>query len=464
MVEEAVKVFISYSWDSNEHKDKVLGLAQALRDDGVDCTIDQFVLSPDNWDRWILDQVDESKFVLIVCSERYYQRYRGKEEVNKGLGVTWESTLIMGKLYYAQGNNRKFYPIFFDSPDEKIIPDGIRTSFYNLSGYDLLNLDKDKTRLITEGDYKNLYRLLTNQPSVVPRKVGSLKKLATVNREVEQQAAEAEKKRQQELEQQTNDPELKYRRKVEDYVNGVPLSQPYKKISKIYETSLKKYRETLGLAIEKAKAIETDVLRSRDKLHQEYKANLQEYQEALAAALEEEAPWNDANLSVLRDLQNNLKISDKDAELLLLYAKLESSLRKREWKAADETTKNLLLKVANIKQDHFSETDFNKIPCEDLHKIDKLWTDNSNGHFGCSAQKDIWQEVKGNLDDFLIQVGWGFYQENGSFIYQNIANFRFDLNAPKGQIPVSVVYYGGTSPGRRAYMDRIRLCFQDVVS
>ena len=159
-----------------------------------------------------------------------------------------------------------------------------------------------------------------------------------------------------------------------------------------------------------------------------------------------------------------MKISDKDAELLLLYAKLESSLRKREWKAADETTKNLLLKVANIKQDHFSETDFNKIPCEDLRKIDKLWTDYSNGHFGCSAQKDIWQEVKGNLDDFLIQVGWGFYQENGSFIYQNIANFRFDLNAPKGQIPVSVVYYGGTSPGRRAYMDRIRLCFQDVVS
>jgi hypothetical protein len=80
------KVFISYSWDSTEHKDKVLRLAQALRDDGIECIIDEFVLSPDNWDRWMLDQIDESDFVLIICSERYYRRYRGKEEINKGLG------------------------------------------------------------------------------------------------------------------------------------------------------------------------------------------------------------------------------------------------------------------------------------------------------------------------------------------------------------------------------------------
>ncbi|GAB4344336.1 MAG: hypothetical protein OHK0047_37290 [Leptolyngbyaceae cyanobacterium] len=51
VAEDAIKVFISYSWDSKEHKDKVYHLAQALRDDGIDCTIDQFVQSPDNWDR-----------------------------------------------------------------------------------------------------------------------------------------------------------------------------------------------------------------------------------------------------------------------------------------------------------------------------------------------------------------------------------------------------------------------------
>ncbi|MBD2124750.1 toll/interleukin-1 receptor domain-containing protein [Trichocoleus sp. FACHB-262] len=177
MAEGAIRVFISYSRDSEEHQKKVLGLAQALRDDGIDCMIDEFVLSPDNWDRWMLNQIDESDFVLIICSERYYRRYRGQEEASKGLGVTWESTLIMGRIYDAQGKNGKFHPVFFGSPDKAIIPDGIRTSFYNLSQYDLPNLETNPDRLKNDGGYKELYRLLTDQPFVVPKKVGSLKKL-----------------------------------------------------------------------------------------------------------------------------------------------------------------------------------------------------------------------------------------------------------------------------------------------
>jgi TIR domain len=182
MLEQVVKVFISYSWDSEDHKKKVLSLAQALRDDGVHCTTDHYVMSPDNWDRWMLDQIDESDFVLIICSERYYQRYRGKEEVNKGLGATWESTLIMGQIYDNQGKNGKFYPVFLTPPDRKIIPDGIRTSFYDLSGYDVSNLDIDPNRLINDGGYKDLYRLITDQPSVLPKKIGTLKKLEPIER------------------------------------------------------------------------------------------------------------------------------------------------------------------------------------------------------------------------------------------------------------------------------------------
>ncbi|UIE39458.1 GUN4 domain-containing protein [Leptodesmis sichuanensis] len=213
MAEEPIKVFISYSWDSKEHKDKVYHLAQALRDDGIDCTIDQFVQSPDNWDRWMLDQIDESDFVLIVCTERYYRRYRGKEEVNKGLGVTWESTLIIGRLHDSQGRNPKFYPIFFDTPNLSIIPDGIRTSYFDLSGYDLFNLDNNEQRLKEGGGYQDLYRLLTDQPSAIPRKLGSLKKLETVDRETEQQEAKAAEQQrllaQQRQEGETVDRETK---------------------------------------------------------------------------------------------------------------------------------------------------------------------------------------------------------------------------------------------------------------
>jgi hypothetical protein len=36
------KVFISYSWDSPEHMDRVLKLSDRLRDEGIDCQIDQY--------------------------------------------------------------------------------------------------------------------------------------------------------------------------------------------------------------------------------------------------------------------------------------------------------------------------------------------------------------------------------------------------------------------------------------
>jgi len=40
------KVFISYSHDSREHKDRVLELSDRLRDDGIDCHLDQYEESP----------------------------------------------------------------------------------------------------------------------------------------------------------------------------------------------------------------------------------------------------------------------------------------------------------------------------------------------------------------------------------------------------------------------------------
>ena len=175
-----IKVFISYSWDSEEHKDSVFFLAQALRLDGVDCVIDQFVQSPDNWQRWMLDQIEESDYVLIICTERYYKRYRGQEEVNKGLGVTWESTLIMGELYEAQGRNTKFVPVFFSNPNLRFIPDGIRNSWHDFSDckpYNLLTIDD---RLNYPSAYESLYRLLTNQPSIIPTRLGRLRKLEPI--------------------------------------------------------------------------------------------------------------------------------------------------------------------------------------------------------------------------------------------------------------------------------------------
>jgi hypothetical protein len=45
------RVFISYSWDSDEHKDRVRALATHLRKNGIDARLDQWEegTPPDGW-------------------------------------------------------------------------------------------------------------------------------------------------------------------------------------------------------------------------------------------------------------------------------------------------------------------------------------------------------------------------------------------------------------------------------
>ena len=115
---QTIKVFISYTHDSQEHMDRVLALSNRLCEDGIDCHIDQYEQSPEEgWPRWCERQVERSKFVLVACTQTYQRRFKGEEEPGKGLGGTWEGHIITQELYDAQGKNNKFIPILFSQDD-----------------------------------------------------------------------------------------------------------------------------------------------------------------------------------------------------------------------------------------------------------------------------------------------------------------------------------------------------------
>jgi nucleoside phosphorylase len=163
------KVFISYSHDSQQHKDRILELADRLRQDGINCNIDQYEESPlEGWHRWMLNQVEVADFVLVVCTERYDRRFRGQEEPGKGKGVTWEGGVIIQELYDAQGQNSKFIPITFNSEDANFISSPLRS----VSHY----------RLNTTDGYESLYRRLTHQPRTPKPELGKLQTLAPRDR------------------------------------------------------------------------------------------------------------------------------------------------------------------------------------------------------------------------------------------------------------------------------------------
>jgi hypothetical protein len=105
-----LRVFISYSHDSPEHADRVLALADRLRQDGLDCILDQYMLgSPDEgWPLWMDQQVRDADFVLMICTPTYYRRVMREEQPGVGHGVNWEGNLIYQYFYQDATINTRF--------------------------------------------------------------------------------------------------------------------------------------------------------------------------------------------------------------------------------------------------------------------------------------------------------------------------------------------------------------------
>jgi tetratricopeptide (TPR) repeat protein len=137
-------IFISYSHDSDTHRDQVLALSERLRKDGIETRLDRYLNGApvEGWPRWMLNQLDEADFVLVVCTETYYRRFRGHESPGKGKGVDWEGALITQELYDARSATLKFAPVLFSDDQRQFIPEPLRaTTHHSLtseSGYEAL--------------------------------------------------------------------------------------------------------------------------------------------------------------------------------------------------------------------------------------------------------------------------------------------------------------------------------------
>ncbi len=98
--------FVSYSWDSEEHKRWALDLASHLRGDGVETILDQWHAVPgDQLPAFMEKAVRESDHVLIICTPRYKERSDRREG-----GVGYEGDIITGEVLTTR-NERKFIPV-----------------------------------------------------------------------------------------------------------------------------------------------------------------------------------------------------------------------------------------------------------------------------------------------------------------------------------------------------------------
>ena len=98
--------FITYSWDDEDHKAWVKGLAERLRAEGVDVLLDIWEVAPGGQVPEFMERgVADSDFVLVICTPGYRER----SDERRG-GVGYEGHIITSEMA-ARGNHEKFIPI-----------------------------------------------------------------------------------------------------------------------------------------------------------------------------------------------------------------------------------------------------------------------------------------------------------------------------------------------------------------
>lgn len=145
-------VFISYSWDDENHKEWVLNLANQLRKDGVDVILDRYYLRPGkNVPFFIENSLRKSNRVIIVLTPNY----KLKAENRQG-GVGQEFSLINNDLAKNITENEKIIPILKSGKSDESIPEFIQQYIY-------INFtDSDKF----DESYEELLRDIYKEPEV----------------------------------------------------------------------------------------------------------------------------------------------------------------------------------------------------------------------------------------------------------------------------------------------------------
>jgi len=100
------KVFVSYSWDDEDHKTWVRELAERLVSNGVQVKLDQWdVALGESLTQFMESQIEACDFVLVICTPEY-----AKKSSARAGGVGYEQQIISGSL--ASGvDRRKFIPV-----------------------------------------------------------------------------------------------------------------------------------------------------------------------------------------------------------------------------------------------------------------------------------------------------------------------------------------------------------------
>jgi hypothetical protein len=115
-----------------------------------------------------------------------------------------------------------------------------------------------------------------------------------------------------------------------------------------------------------------------------------------------------------------------------LYTQLETYLQQGKWREADEETAFIFYQVMVSNGYEDWEELLDNFPSQILKELDRLWVSSSDGHFGFSIQKQIWEGVGGHRamgghradyqtwEKFGEQVGWYDREKDEWIAYRSL--------------------------------------------
>lgn len=123
------KVFISYSWDSAEHRQWVAELGAWLRTRGIDVTLDQWHLTyGEDLGHFMERSVREADRVLVICTESYAEKTRQRRG-----GVGYEHMILTGTLMQDMATT-KIIPVVRQNREQPDLPAELQMRMhFNLS-------------------------------------------------------------------------------------------------------------------------------------------------------------------------------------------------------------------------------------------------------------------------------------------------------------------------------------------
>lgn len=156
------RVFFSYSWESDAHKDWVRNFAERLTQNGVNVRLDQWHIGPgQSLTQFMEAEVHASDFALVICTKAYCRKALAREG-----GVGYEQQIITGNIV-AGKPREQFIPLVRDGEFAPGAECSIPGQFMGVYAVDMRDgVDMDKAT-------ETLLRAIFRQPEHKQPAIGS---------------------------------------------------------------------------------------------------------------------------------------------------------------------------------------------------------------------------------------------------------------------------------------------------